>query len=102
MHGFDDAVGQDAGGDALELFAGEFSGDQVGAAGADFFYIDAHVADGHFGGGGYGVHDAGFEVDFDSAVAVVVGRFADDLGGFDDGVGEEVVGDLIYFLRAGV
>ena len=56
--------------------------------------VGEEIGDGHFAGGGDGVHDAGLEMDFDGARAFggVAGLGA-DAEGFGDGVDEDFAGD---------
>jgi hypothetical protein len=100
---FDDAIGEDAAGDAGEFRLIDFAIDDEGAAGADFADRQAHVADGHLGGIGDGVHHAWLKVDFDAAFVLFAGGVlgADDDGFFNDGIGEEFLGDLGDFLGRG-
>src|SRR5439155_8559972 len=59
MHRFNHAVGQNFGGDLLQLGARDVALDQIGAAGADLADGQAHVADGHLGRRRHRGHYAG-------------------------------------------
>jgi len=94
MDGLDHAVGEGAVGDLLKRRLVEFSVDDIRPAGSHGADGDAHVADGHFGAGGDGVHDAGFQMDFDAAGGLRCWAVAmNDFGGFDQRIREKLASD---------